>query len=1215
MTMRLGSLMIVVVGCLLISCDVGKAEDSHRPTDPVVARFIKQWKEGDRLTRLQVLQRLGRIGHRCRSTVPELITGLSDPLPEIRAATAEALGKIGSQNANPALIKALGDPELAVRTATAAALARTRPDSRLAIPALAAAVRADPSRFGEAAVAALAAMGEPAVPLAIELLHETNPRFRKIGLQLLAGLGSTAKETVPILIETFHKPDPVIRVQAAQALGAIGESAIDALVRALRDRDPKVRGGAALALELIGESAWPAIPALIAAMAEPVPPDDPRPPESLDSDDGSSNPHARPSPYQAALVAIGSASVPALLKQLDCSDHAMRVQAVRTLGFLQDQGKSAVPRLIGLLGHSDIRAEATIALGRIGAAARPAVPMLIAMSKNRDSGLRCHAAEALGQISSQVFHQWTAPARKSVIDALTLALRDQDLRVRLAAVSACAQIGQRIAPTSPQLVPLLADPDIELRLATLRALEGIVEHSGPTQKALVHCLGDADHRIRRAAAHAVSHSDLNSDTVIAGLIAALNDQDVEVRAAAAGRLVCTNGRGGISLAEGTLDPTEADSTVLARSPTAAACLRAALADPDRRVRAAAAYILPVFKQEAATAIPLLTERLGDPAVIVRLAAARSLGQFGKEARSALPALLKALADPGSIRVNRFNVSTKAAEAVLAISPDDQELIFDRLLAALADPRQSVNEAAADTLRNFKFPASQRLYRALADSAAGLPIKRRIVEILATEEMGGGGETVLDGTTVAKREAAARAAIPVLAQLADDPNEDVCLNAIRILAVLDPRNHPMPRLILDAVSKAAISLEQLEFAFTNIPSSDAPVLMERLKDPNPNVRTVAAYAIADMAFGQQQALLNMNNQPGEQPDAGKPKEDKSEQELKARIMDALIARLGDPDNQVRWAAAWAIGSLVQDLVAEEQKPPPRALPALLAILRDRSTRMNEDAWIRVAEGDFEQGLNAHTTRTATTEQLRIVAIQAISAFGANAASAVPDLVEALKDSDADVRRFAAMALGLTGPPASAAVPDLVALLQSTDQPLRTPVSVDLANGFRYSMTIRYMAARALGKIGPEARAAIPILIKLLDDRDMMLRWAAAGSLAEIGPRDSTVLLALERAMNDTTDENLAQRAATALRMIGEAAVPVLLNALHSRDPDVRGRAAGALAQIGTPAMAVIPDLERAAKLDDDSLVRQVLEGAIQQIRNSSQEGQNTPDGSVIEFEKP
>ena len=132
-------------------------------------------------------------------------------------------------------------------------------------------------------------------------------------------------------------------MRAAQALASVGEAAIEALTRALRDRDPKVRGGAALALELMGDRASPAIPALIAAMADPEPPDDPRPHEKQDLDDASGSPQPRPSGYQAALVAIGRASVPALLQRLDSSDRTTRMTAVRTIGLLGEEERKPCP--------------------------------------------------------------------------------------------------------------------------------------------------------------------------------------------------------------------------------------------------------------------------------------------------------------------------------------------------------------------------------------------------------------------------------------------------------------------------------------------------------------------------------------------------------------------------------------------------------------------------------------------------------------------------------------------------------------------------------------------------------------------------------------------------------------------------------------------------------------------------------------------------------
>ena len=372
--MRLGSLIILLVVICMTLCGPAWADDPQRPADPLVGGLIKQWKEGDRPTRIKALRRLGRIGHRSRSAVPVLISGLTDSVPEIRAATAEVLGQSGVGEANPALIAALRDPELTVRTAAAAALARTRPDTQAASSALATAVRADPAGMRDSAVETLATIGEPSVPLAINLIRDANPKLNAIGVQLLTRLGPTAKAAVPILLEMFHRSERSIREHAAQALAAVGKSAIEPLTRALRDRDPKVRGGAAFALELMGEQAAPAITALIAALAAHETADDPRSHESAAADPELNSHQPRPSGYQTALAAIGPACVPALLRQLDSSDLPVRTQAVRTIGLLGEGGNAAVPRLIGLLGHADIRAEAVRALGNIGPPARRRFP-------------------------------------------------------------------------------------------------------------------------------------------------------------------------------------------------------------------------------------------------------------------------------------------------------------------------------------------------------------------------------------------------------------------------------------------------------------------------------------------------------------------------------------------------------------------------------------------------------------------------------------------------------------------------------------------------------------------------------------------------------------------------------------------------------------------------------------------------------------------------
>jgi HEAT repeat protein len=81
------------------------------------------------------------------------------------------------------------------------------------------------------------------------------------------------------------------------------------------------------------------------------------------------------------------------------------------------------------------------------------------------------------------------------------------------------------------------------------------------------------------------------------------------------------------------------------------------------------------------------------------------------------------------------------------------------------------------------------------------------------------------------------------------------------------------------------------------------------------------------------------------------------------------------------------------------------------------------------------------------------------MGRRARGAVPDLIEALDDPEADVVVQAVSALGEIGPGAEAAVPKLV---EALDHPKPDVVRE---------------AVSALGKMGPGAAAAVPKLVEL------------------------------------------------------------------------------------------------------------------------------------------
>src|SRR5207244_4789657 len=113
-----------------------------------------------------------------------------------------------------------------------------------------------------------------------------------------------------------------------------------------------------------------------------------------------------PDPYvrQTAAKALGDIHpddprvVPALLEKLAGDEKAI---AIHPLAEYKSAAKDAVPRLCEILESDadvDVRWGAARTLGKIGPAAKAAIPALVRTLKATDSLVREHAAEALGDI-------------------------------------------------------------------------------------------------------------------------------------------------------------------------------------------------------------------------------------------------------------------------------------------------------------------------------------------------------------------------------------------------------------------------------------------------------------------------------------------------------------------------------------------------------------------------------------------------------------------------------------------------------------------------------------------------------------------------------------------------------------------------------------------------------------------------------------------------
>ena len=122
--------------------------------------------------------------------------------------------------------------------------------------------------------------------------------------------------------------------------------------------------------------------------------------------------------------------------------------------------------------------------------------------------------------------------------------------------------------------------------------------------------------------------------------------------------------------------------------------------------------------------------------------------------------------------------------------------------------------------------------------------------------------------------------------------------------------------------------------------------------------------------------------------------------------------------------------------------------------------------------------------------------------------------------------------------------------------------------------------ALGRIGEPAQAAVPALIRVLEDEISWTRRNAAGLLDPIEPSRSNQK---PKGLSEEFRREMVRCGVTwALGKIGPSAidaVPVLLLALKDPDKTVRSNAAKSLGQIGKQDIALLPDLIRA--MNDES----------------------------------
>jgi HEAT repeat protein/outer membrane protein assembly factor BamB len=262
-----------------------------------------------------------------------------------------------------------------------------------------------------------------------------------------------------------------------------------------------------------------------------------------------------------------------------------------------------------------------------------------------------------------------------------------------------------------------------------------------------------------------------------------------------------------------------------------------------------------------------------------------------------------------------------------------------------------------------------------------------------------------------------------------------------------------------------------------------------------------------------------------------------------------------------------------------RPPEASLSGSPTAVRDWANRLR--ASDRTVRATAEASLVKSAPRslpllkrflTAEHEDLHLATFEIIRRIGS---SAIPLLVELLRDDWDSIRRHAADALI-----------DLAPHTESIQPALRHALGDDDA-------MVAGDAARALGALGRSASPSVSALVTTLSHADPYVRIYAAEALASIGPDAVKATNALAQALDDPVP-GVRWAACEALASIGpaaESAVPQLIEALKDEFLYVRIFAAGALGSIGPKAEPAREALSAAAR---DPVLRSEAEWALSRV---------------------
>ncbi len=365
---------------------------------------------------------------------------------------------------------------------------------------------------------------------------------------------------------------------------------------------------------------------------------------------------------------------------------------------------------------------------------------------------------------------------------------------------------------------------------------------------------------------------------------------------------------------------------------------------------------------------------------------------------------------------------------------------------------------------------------------------------------------------------------------------------------------------------------------------APILIALFDDATPQERSLAANAVRQMGAEAVPAVTAGLTRTS--PEARKECVTLLAQftNLNPKVAETLAERLKDDDKKVRLEAARTlivfvkhrkdVAAVLADAMKDRDLGHRRMASSMVFTMSPRPKEFLEVFAGLLDDPDAQIAGNA---ATAVWEMTR------------DAKRVVPTLNRVLKDPTFTGHFAAIMALQQMGP---AAIDCLPALLNSprTDGnslgvivkqigPAAFPDLLGMVNS-NADIHVRRKAVEVLGHAGPEA---LPRLLTLANDPNLLLRESALRSIGALGPRAKEALPLLVKAAGD---ENGPVRLAAVyslgrLGIEAKSAAPLLLDALKDKFSGVRYVAIDALANVPLDVTTALPALDAALKEEKPS----------------------------------